>query len=74
MLLPGIPKDITGWGQSKEQLTRAAKESVARHRTLPYYDLPNYWQYSDVYPDLVDGLKRWWDMYSSELYPIQEGG
>ncbi len=42
-------------------------------RLFPYYDLPNYWQYSDVYPDLVDGLKRWWDMYSSELYPIQEG-
>ena len=60
-------------GQSKEQLKRAAKESVARHQTLPYYDLPNYWQYSDVYPDLVDGLKRWWDMYSSELYLIQEG-
>lgn len=60
-------------GQSREMLKRAAKESVARHQTLPYYDLPNYWQYSDVYPDLVDGLKRWWDMYSDQVYLIQQG-
>lgn len=60
-------------GKKKEVLKAAAKECVQRHTQLVYTDLPNYWQYSDVYPDLYDGCKRWWDMYSDNVYLIRSG-
>ncbi|MDE5645045.1 MAG: endonuclease [Muribaculaceae bacterium] len=60
-------------GKRKETLKTAAKQCVQSHKRLDYSDLPEYWQYSDVYPDLVDGMKRWWDMYSDALYLIRPG-
>ncbi len=60
-------------GLKKEKLKEAAKACVTSHRTLQYYDLPEYWQYSDVYPELVDGDRRWWDMYSDAIYLIRPG-
>lgn len=60
-------------GKKKEALKAAAKECVSRHQTLQYYDLPNYWIYSDVYPERVDGCLRWWEMYSNAVYLIQNG-
>ena len=60
-------------GLKKEQLKQAAKQCVQRHTQLVYTDLPNYWQYSDVYPDRYDGCKRWWDMYSDNVYLIRSG-
>lgn len=60
-------------GKSGAALKAAAKECVLKHNTLEYYELPNYWQYSDVYPQLVNGCKRWWDMYSDAVYLIQRG-
>lgn len=60
-------------GKSGAALKAAAKECVQSHQTLVYTDLPNYWQYSDVYPELVNGCKRWWDMYSNAVYLIQRG-
>lgn len=60
-------------GKTKEALKSAAKVCVQRHQTLNYTDLPTYWQYSDVYPELVDGSKRWWEMYSNEVYLIRGG-
>jgi len=60
-------------GKSGAALKAAAKECAQKHQTLAYYDLPNYWQYSDVYPELVNGCKRWWDMYSDAVYLIQRG-
>ncbi|MDE6295975.1 MAG: endonuclease, partial [Muribaculaceae bacterium] len=60
-------------GKSKDALKAAAKECVSPHTMLGYYDLPTYWQYSDVYPELVDGCKRWWEMYSDEVYLIAQG-
>lgn len=58
-------------GKSKEALKAAAKQCVVNHTRLEYYELPNYWIYSDVYPDLYNGLKRWWEMYSKEVLLIQ---
>ena len=58
-------------GKSKEALKSAAKSCVANHTRLEYYELPNYWIYSDVYPELYNGLKRWWEMYSDEKLLIQ---
>ncbi len=60
-------------GKSKEALKAAAKECVSQHTMLVYMDLPTYWQYSDVYPELVDGCKRWWEMYSDQMYLISPG-
>lgn len=60
-------------GKSGAALKAAAKECVQKHTTLEYYELPTYWQYSDVYPQLVNGCKRWWDMYSDAVYLIQKG-
>lgn len=60
-------------GKKKEALKAAAKQAVSRHTTLQYYELPEYWQYSDVYPALVDGCRRWWEMYSDATYLIRQG-
>lgn len=60
-------------GTKREALKAAAKECVKKHNTLVYTDLPTYWQYSDVYPELVDGCKRWWEMYSNQTYLIRSG-
>lgn len=60
-------------GKRKEALKEAAKECVTSHTQLVYKQLPAYWQYTDVYPDLYDGCKRWWDMYSDEMYLIRDG-
>lgn len=60
-------------GKSTAALKAAAKECVSAHTKLDYTNLPNYWQYTDVYPELVNGLKRWWDMYSDKEYLIQNG-
>lgn len=60
-------------GTKKDALKAAAKKCVQKHTRLDYYGLPNQWQYSDVYPELVNGCKRWWEMYSNEVYLIKPG-
>lgn len=60
-------------GKQKEALKAAAKECVQSHKRLNYQTLPEQWQYSDVYPELVDGCKRWWEMYSNNVYLIRQG-
>lgn len=60
-------------GKSKEQLKAAIKQCVSDHQRLVYSQLPGYWQYTDVYPELVNGCKRWWDMYSDEMCIIANG-
>lgn len=60
-------------GKRQRELKVAAKQCVTSHAVLIYSDLPNYWQYSDVYPELYDGMKRWWDMYSDAIYLIHDG-
>ncbi len=60
-------------GKRKEALKQATKECVQKHTVLNYTNLPNNWIYTDVYPDLVNGQKRWWEMYSNEVYLIRSG-
>lgn len=60
-------------GKRERELKAAAKQCVQKHTTLEYTELPNYWQYSDVYPELYNGSKRWWDMYSDAVYLILAG-
>lgn len=60
-------------GKRKEALKKAAKQCVEQHTMLNYTNLPNNWVYTDVYPDLYDGQKRWWEMYSYQVYLIPNG-
>ena len=60
-------------GKRREALKQAAKECVKQHTMLNYTNLPNNWIYTDVYPDLYNGQKRWWEMYSNEIYLIRNG-
>lgn len=60
-------------GKQKARLKQAAKECVSQHTRLDYYGLPNNWIYTDVYPELYDGLRRWWEMYSNNVYLIRNG-
>lgn len=60
-------------GTKREALKAAAKKCVQSHTRLDYYNLPYQWQYSDVYPELVNGCRRWWEMYSNEVYLIEPG-
>ena len=58
-------------GKKQADLNSAAKGCVSQHTRLVYTQLPVYWQYTDVYPDLVDGYKRWWEMYSDDVYLLR---
>lgn len=58
-------------GKMKEKLKEAAKECVTAHTRLNYTALPDYWQYTDVYPQLYEGSVRWWDMYSNRIELIK---
>ncbi len=60
-------------GKRREALKQAVKECVTQHTMLNYTNLPNNWIYTDVYPELVNGQKRWWEMYSNEVYLIRDG-
>lgn len=60
-------------GKKCENLKKAVKECVASHQTLSYSQLPGYWQYTDVYPEMIDNARRWWEMYSDEICLIYEG-
>ncbi|MCM1489394.1 MAG: endonuclease [Muribaculum sp.] len=67
---PGYYDDMDG--TARERLKEAAKRCVETHTKLNYSDLPNYWIVSDIYPDLYDGERRFWDMYSDNVYLIHD--
>lgn len=58
-------------GKKKEALKAAVKSCAASHTKLDYTNLPNHWYHTDIYPDLYNGQKRWWEMYSNEVYLIR---
>lgn len=60
-------------GKRREALKQAVKECVQQHTMLNYTNLPNHWVYTDVYPDLYNGRKRWWEMYSHQVYLFRDG-
>lgn len=59
-------------GKSGRELKLAAKDCVKDHTVINYTSLPDYWQYTDVYPELYGSARRWWDMYSDAVYLIEE--
>lgn len=60
-------------GKKTDALKAAAKACVSAHVRLDYTALPDYWIKTDIYPELFDGQKRWWDMYSNNIYLIKNG-
>lgn len=61
-------------GKKKEALKTAAYETINPHTVLKYGDLfPEYFPYTDVYPELYNGQKRWWEMYSNEVFYVRDG-
>lgn len=68
---PGYYDDMDG--AAKAQLKEAAKRCVENHTRLVYTELPDYWVDTDIYPELYDGSRRFWDMYSDNVYLIFTG-
>jgi endonuclease I len=67
----GYYSSLTGkYGQS---LKDALHDIIRPHTQLTYNSLWGYFPETDVYPDLVNGKSRVWDMYSSDFYYYNGG-
>lgn len=52
-------------GKSSGELKTAIHDLIADFKLISSYNaLPQYFAVTDVYPELQNGRKRWWDMYS----------
>lgn len=52
-------------GKSSGELKTAIHDLIANFKLISSYNaLPQYFAVTDVYPELQNGRKRWWDMYS----------
>lgn len=61
-------------GKKKEQLKEAAYTTIRPHTVVTYNSLfPQQFPQTDVYPDLYNGQKRWWDMYSNDIFLVKNG-
>jgi endonuclease I len=55
-------------GKSGEALKTQLHDIIRPHTVLTYSSLWKYFPSTDVYPELVNGKHRVWDMYSSNFY------
>ena len=61
-------------GKKKEALKTAAHEVIRPHTVVTYNSLfPTQFPKTDVYPELYNGQKRWWEMYSDNVYYVSRG-
>lgn len=61
-------------GKKKETLKTAAFEVIRPHTVVTYNSLfPQQFPKTDVYPELYDGQKRWWEMYSNNVFYVNRG-
>ena len=61
-------------GKKKESLKTAAHEVIRPHTVVTYNSLfPTQFPKTDVYPELYNGQKRWWEMYSDNVYYVSRG-
>lgn len=55
-------------GKTGAELKDAVHKVIYPHQEVSSYSaLPQYFQYTDVYPTLQGGKAVWWDMYSDEV-------
>lgn len=61
-------------GKRKEELKTAAYQTVRPHTVVTYNSLfPTQFPKTDVYPELYNGQKRWWEMYSDMVFYVSRG-
>jgi len=61
-------------GKKKEALKEAAYTTIRPHTVVTYNSLfPNQFPKTDVYPELVNGQQRWWEMYSDIYFYVRDG-
>ncbi len=61
-------------GKKKEQLKTAAYQTVRPHTVVTYNSLfPTQFPQTDVYPELYNGQRRWWEMYSDMVFYVNRG-
>ena len=61
-------------GKKKETLKTAAFEVIRPHTVVTYNSLfPQQFPKTDVYPELYNGQKRWWEMYSDNVFYVNRG-
>ena len=61
-------------GKKKETLKTAAFEVIRPHTVVTYNSLfPQQFPKTDVYPELYNGQKRWWEMYSDYVFYVNRG-
>ena len=61
-------------GKKKEILKTAAFEVIRPHTVVTYNSLfPQQFPKTDVYPELYNGQKRWWEMYSDYVFYVNRG-
>ena len=61
-------------GKKKETLKMAAFEVIRPHTVVTYNSLfPQQFPKTDVYPELYNGQKRWWEMYSDNVFYVNRG-
>lgn len=61
-------------GKKKEALKNAACEVIRPHTVVTYNSLfPQQFPKTDVYPELYDGNRRWWEMYSDIVFLVRDG-
>lgn len=61
-------------GKSRESLKTAAYQTVRPHTVVTYNSLfPQQFPKTDVYPELYQGQRRWWEMYSDMVFYVSRG-
>lgn len=61
-------------GKKKEELKTATYKIIRPHTVVTYNSLfPQQFPRTDVYPELYNGQKRWWDMYSNIVFLVRNG-
>lgn len=61
-------------GKKKEALKTAAFQTVRPHTVVTYNSLfPQQFPKTDVYPELYQGQRRWWEMYSDMVFFVSRG-
>jgi len=61
-------------GKRKEELKTAAFQTIRPHTVVTYNSLfPQQFPHTDVYPELYDGQRRWWEMYSDMVFYVSRG-
>lgn len=61
-------------GKQKDALKTATFQTIRPHTVVTYNSLfPQQFPQTDVYPELYNGERRWWEMYSNMVFLVRNG-